>query len=150
MPELLWRTDYDRTLTLLVVLDGDGAVPPPGGVQGAAPFTFVADNKAKGISGVTALTLHADPRWSSAHWDDDPDVARHELLSLARPFVGTSAVVTCQLKRWRFATPQAIWPDAHWSPDAFSSVAVAGDAFAGPRVEGAALSGLSAATALMS
>jgi renalase len=150
MPELLWRTDYDRTLALLVVLDGASAVPPPGGVQGAIPFTFVADNKAKGISEVSALTLHADPRWSSAHWDDAPDVARQQLLALAQPFVGTSAIVSSQLKRWRFATPQAIWPDAHWSPDAFSSLTVAGDAFAGPRVEGAALSGLSAATALMS
>jgi renalase len=150
MPEVLWRTDYDRTLALLVVLDGDSAVPPPGGVQGAAPFTFVADNRAKGISDVPALTLHADPAWSAAHWDDAPAVAHAQLLTLAQPFIGAANVVTSQLKRWRFATPQAVWPDAHWSPDAFPSLIVAGDAFAGPRVEGAALSGLSAAAAVMS
>ena len=72
MPEVLWRTDYDRTLALLAVLDRPSAVPPPGGVQGVAPFTFVGDNQAKGISDVPALTLHADPAWSAAHWDDDP------------------------------------------------------------------------------
>ena len=57
-------------------------------------------------------------------------------------------MVASQLKRWRFATPRSIWPDAHWSPESTTSLAVAGDAFAGPRVEGAALSGLSAAAAL--
>jgi renalase len=148
MPEALWRTDYDRTLALLVVLDGDSAVPAPGGVQDAAPFTFVGDNRAKGISDVGALTLHADPRFSAAHWDDDPDVAKALLLEHARPYIGGAPVVASQLKRWRFATPTSIWPEAHWSPAGDTSLAVAGDAFAGPRVEGAALSGLSAAAAI--
>ena len=71
-----------------------------------------------------------------------------ELVDLARPYLGDARIVTSQLKRWRFATPRRIWPDAHWSPDDVAGLAVAGDAFAGPRVEGAALSGLSAAEAI--
>ncbi|MGD9997290.1 MAG: NAD(P)/FAD-dependent oxidoreductase [Ilumatobacteraceae bacterium] len=149
MPEALWMTEYDRTLALLAVLDGDAAVPPPGGVQGVAPFTFVADNRAKGISEVPALTLHADPAWSAAHWDDDPSDCRRALIEAAAPFLGGARIVESQVKRWRFATPQVTWPEQHWSPDAHPSVAVAGDAFAGPRVEGAVLSGLSAARGLM-
>ena len=149
MPEVLWRTDYDRTLALLAVLDGPGSVPPPGGVQGVAPFTFVGDNRAKGISDVPALTLHADPAWSLQHWDDDPTETHDALLHLSQPFFGDARVVASQVKRWRFATPKSIWPEAHWSPEAYSSLAVAGDAFAGPRIEGAALSGLSAAAALL-
>lgn len=148
MPEVLWRTDYDRTLSLLLVLDRPGAVPPPGGLQGVAPFTFVGDNATKGISDVPALTVHADPAWSDAHWDEPHDVIAAALLAEARPLLGDALAVTSQLKKWRFATPRSIWPEAHWSPDAMPSLAVAGDAFAGPRVEGAALSGLSAAAAL--
>ncbi len=148
MPEALWRTDYDRTLTLLAVLDRPGAVPAPGGVQSDPSFTFVGDNQAKGISPVPAITLHAAPAWSDEHWDDDPVTAHDLLVDLARPYLGDARIVTSQLKRWRFATPRRIWPDAHWSPDDVAGLAVAGDAFAGPRVEGAALSGMSAAEAI--
>ena len=66
LPESLVRTEYDRTLCLLAVLDRPSAVPAPGGVQGVAGVTFVGDNQAKGLSAVPALTVHADPAWSEA------------------------------------------------------------------------------------
>jgi predicted NAD/FAD-dependent oxidoreductase len=59
-------------------------------------------------------------------------------------------VLEAQLKRWRFATPRTIWPQRWWQPDDGSPLVLAGDAFDGPRVEGAALSGIAAATALLS
>ncbi len=148
MPEALWRTDYDRTLALLVVLDRPSLVPSPGGLQTDPSFTFIADHHAKGISPVPAVTFSANPAWSDDHWDDDPASAHDALLELARPYLGDAEIVESQLKRWRFATPRSIWPDAHWSPEGVPSLAIAGDAFAGPRVEGAALSGLSAAEAI--
>lgn len=149
MPEPLWRTQYDTTLCLLAVLDRPGAVPAPGGVQSDPSFTFVGDNLAKGVSTVPALTLHANPAWSDEHWDDDPAVAHDLLVELARPYVGDATIVESQLKRWRFATPRSIWDDPCWSPDDDATVVVAGDAFAGPRMEGAALSGLAAAARVM-
>lgn len=147
MPETLWRTDYDRTLCLLAVLDRPSALGEPGGLQGEAGFTFVADNAAKGISAVPALTAHADPAWSEAHWDDDPDLALQALLDATARFRGDAVVVAAQLKRWRFATPRTIWPDPCWVAEP-GTLVCAGDAFAGPRVEGAVLSGLAAARAV--
>jgi hypothetical protein len=149
MPEDLWRTDYDRTLCLLAVCDGPTAIPEPGGVQGADGFTFIADNRRKGISEVEAVTLHADQAWSDAHWDTPPDEVHRLLLERAEPWLGDATVVESQVKRWRFATPRSIWPEPTWSPPDIGSLALAGDAFAGPRVEGAALSGLAAAGALL-
>jgi renalase len=148
MPEVLWRTDYDRTLALLAVLDGPSSVPAPGGVQSDPTFTFIADNQAKGISRVPSITLHANPAWSGEHWDDATTAIHHRLIELAQPWIGAARIIESHVKRWRFATPQRIWPDAHWSPEDLTSLAVAGDAFAGPKVEGAALSGLSAAAAV--
>lgn len=153
MPDLLWRTDYDRTLSALVVLDRPGLVPPPGGVQGPAiadpVFNFIGDNMAKGVSAVPAITFHANAEWSLAHWDDPPAEAHAALLAAAAPWLGDATIVDSQHKRWRFATPKSIWPDRCWAPDDLGSIVVAGDAFAGPRVEGAALSGIAAAERLL-
>lgn len=149
VPDLLWRTDYHRTLALLAVLDGPGALTGAGGVQRVAPFEFVADNRMKGISDVHALTLHADAAWSLAHWEAGHGDVMDALTDVAGPYLGRARIVERQLKRWRFATPASIWPDPCWSPDdGKGRVVLAGDAFAGPRVEGAALSGVAAAQRL--
>jgi renalase len=150
VPEDLRRTDYERTLALLAVLDGPGAVPPPGGVQQAdETFSFVADNRRKGLSAVPALTFHVDNALSRAHWEDPPEALHAWLLEAAAPWLGGAAVVASHVKRWRFAGPQRIWPHPCWaSTDGPAPVAMAGDAFAGPKVEGAALSGLAAAEAV--
>jgi renalase len=150
LPGDLRSTDYDRTLALLAVVDGPTAVPPPGGVQQAdETFSFIGDNLAKGVSAAPALTFHAHPGWSLAWWDRPPDETHEELRRLARPWLGRATIVESQLKRWRFATPRTIWPEPCWSAaDAAGPLVLAGDAFAGPRVEGAALSGLAAAAAL--
>jgi predicted NAD/FAD-dependent oxidoreductase len=150
MPEDLRSIDYDRTLGLLAVLDRPPAIPSPGAVQNPDDnFSFVGDNMAKGISPVPAVTFHANPAWSLAHWDTPHDEAEALLTELARPYLGDARIVASNYKRWRFATPQRTWPDRHWMNDA-GNFAIAGDAFSGPRIEGAAMSGLSAARALIS
>jgi predicted NAD/FAD-dependent oxidoreductase len=151
LPAELRTTDYDRTLALLAVLDRAGDVPPPGGVQEADDvFSFVADNRMKGISAVPALTLHARAEWSLAHWDTDRAVVHDLLRRAAEPWLGAASIVESQVKRWRFATPQRIWPEPCWVAPQGPPLVLAGDAFAGPRVEGAALSGLAAADTLLS
>lgn len=148
-PEELRTIDYDRTLGLLVALDGSPAIPSPGALQNPdGVFSFVGDNQAKGISPVPAVTFHANPQWSAEHWDTPHDEAEELLRSAAAAYLGNASILASNFKRWRFATPQRNWPDRFWSNDAGNMV-VAGDAFAGPRVEGAALSGLAAADAVL-
>lgn len=152
VPEELFRREYHRTIGLLTVLDRPSAVPEPGGVQldpadAASPFGFVGDNQAKGISPVPAVTFHATQPWSLEHWDDDTESLRAALLERAAPFLGEAEVVAAQVKKWRFAGPRQPWPDACWV-DEEHRVALAGDLFAGPKVEGAFDSGVAAATAL--
>ena len=148
LPSDLLMTDYERTLGVLAVLDRASAVPEPGGLQNPdGVFSWVGDNQRKGVSSIPALTLHANPTWSLEHWDDSHDDAHAVLLAAARDYIGDAQVIDSQFKRWRFATPMKVWPDAHWS-DESGTVVLAGDAFAGPKVEGAVTSGLSAAHAL--
>lgn len=150
MPDDLRTIDYDRTLGLLAVVDsGNHAVAPPGGMQDPDDvFSFVADNRAKGVSDVHALTFHANPAWSLEHFDLDTDEIHRRLLEATAPWIGDAVVLESQPKKWRFATPQRTWPDPCWVHPT-GSLVLAGDVFAGPRMEGAALSGLVAARALV-
>jgi predicted NAD/FAD-dependent oxidoreductase len=154
VPDELFRSEYHRTIGLLTVLDRPSAVPDPGGVQldpadPHAPFGFVGDNQAKGVSPVPAVTFHATQPWSLEHWDDDPDMLRSALLERAAPYLGDANVVEAQVKKWRFAGPREPWPDACWVDDEHR-VVLAGDLFAGPKVEGAFNSGVAAAAAMAS
>ena len=149
LPETLRVIDYHRTLALLAVLDTPSLVPAPGGMQNPdSTFSFIGDNVAKGISTVPAVTFHANPEWSLAHWDDNHDDAHALLIELAAPYLGDAKIVESNFKKWRFATPQQQWPERSWMHESGSFV-LAGDAFFGPRVEGAVLSGLSAARSLV-
>jgi len=140
-----FRVDYDRTVCLLAVLDRPGAVAASGGEQPADHiFSFVGDNVSKGVSSVPALTFHTGAAWSEAHWDDDIDALGNALRAAAGPWLGGARIVEHQVKKWRFATPRTISPDPCWT-SADRSIIVAGDAFAGPRIEGAHNSGLAAA-----
>lgn len=150
LPTEMRSIDYDRTLGLLVVLDSDNHnVPAPGGLQNPdSVFSFIGDNSAKGISASHALTFHANPEWSLAHFDDEVAAIEAQLLEAAASWLGSARVISSQPKKWRFATPQKSWPDASWQVPSHR-ILMAGDAFAGPKMEGAALSGLAAAQALV-
>jgi renalase len=145
----LVRTEYDRTIALLATLDRAPMIPSPGAVQHPNDDVgFVADNAAKGVSTSPAITLHASPAWSESHWDDEPGDLLTMLTALAAPWLGDAAVVEGQLKKWRFATPRTPWPEPCWVA-ADGGIVLAGDAFAGPRVEAAHNSGLAAAHAVL-
>jgi predicted NAD/FAD-dependent oxidoreductase len=150
MPEEMRTIDYDRTLGLLAVLDSNNHnVKSPGGMQFPDDvFSFIGDNSAKGISAAPALTFHANPEWSRQNFDRELDEIHSLLLTAARPWLGSAQILESQPKKWRFATPKSAWPDACWI-DPSGTLALAGDAFAGPKMEGAALSGLAAANALL-
>ncbi len=146
LPESMLRTEYDRTICLLAVLDRPSAVTKPGGLQNAdETFSFIADNAIKGLSSATALTMHANPQFSLEHWDTSTENVQRLLLERAGPWIGDATVITSQIKKWRLATPLTIWPERYWAND---MIVLAGDAFGGPKIEGAALSGLSAANYL--
>jgi predicted NAD/FAD-dependent oxidoreductase len=146
--EALARISYAPCLAGLFWIEGEVRLPAPGAVQRLdAAVSWLADNQHKGISPEAAIvTAHASPTSSSQLWSA-PD---EEVLGLLRaallPYLGPSAqIIEAQLKRWRYALPTTLHPDRCLAAAGLPRLVFAGDAFGGPRVEGAALSGLAAA-----
>jgi predicted NAD/FAD-dependent oxidoreductase len=132
-PDPLTVIEYEPTVALVARLDRPPAIPPPGGLQGPdATFSFVADNVAKGTSDAPSVTFHAP-------------VAG--LWAAARPYLGQARVLASWQGRWRYATPTPVLPEP--CLEIRPGLVLAGDAFAGPRVEAAATSGWAAAARLL-
>lgn len=147
----LARVEYAPCLCGLYVVDGEVGLPAPGALQQPnAPITWIADNRRKGISpDATAVTVHAGPDLSRVLYDA-PDADVEPLLRDAlMPFLDASATITqAQVKRWRYALPVVLHPERFLQARQLPHLYFGGDAFGGPRVEGAALSGLALADAL--
>ena len=146
---MLERIAYDPCLALLATLDGPSRLPPPGALEPAAgPLGWIADNHAKGVSPVPTATIHATAAWSTENWERDRNTVAGELLRAALPLLGVG-VKEWRVHAWRYARPTVLHDTPCLLVRAPRRLVFAGDAFVASRVEGAALSGLAAADALL-
>ena len=146
----LQAIEYDKGLATLALLDGPSGIPHAGALPlSTAPLSWIGDNTQKGISPeVSAVTLHADAAFAAKYWDAPDSVRGPLMLEAAAPYL-QSNVTEYRCHRWGFTLPKNPWhAPCYHRPE--MGLTLAGDAFGGPRVEGAALSGLAAAKALMS
>ncbi len=152
-PEMRTRLaaiEYERCLAVMAVLDGASRIPPPGGLTPAdGPIAWIADNQLKGISAEPAVTIHATHAFSLEHWDRDRQASGRALLDAAAESLGAT-VMTFQVHGWRYSKPMRVDEEPCVLVSQSPPLVLAGDAFAGPRVEGAALSGWAAAQAILS
>ncbi len=145
----LTRLAYAPCLCGLVWVEGKVYLPEPGALQRPFhPISWIANNQQKGISpDATLITIHGNPIFSETHYDA-PDAEIIELLLAAlRPHLAKDTrLQEIQLKKWRYALPTALFPKRTLVAQELPPLVFAGDAFKEPRIEGAALSGLDAAT----
>jgi predicted NAD/FAD-dependent oxidoreductase len=147
----LQRIEYAPCLAGLFWVDGNVRLPEPGAVQRPnATITWIADNQRKGLtSSVQVITVHAGPEYSRQLWplpDWQVLVALESGLRLFKDY--DAHTVEAHLERWRYALPTVTHPERYLRAKDLPPLLFAGDAFGGPRVEGAALSGLAAGAAL--
>ena len=139
---------YERCLAVVAVLDGPSGLPAPGAL---APeegvLGWIADNQGKGVSAAPAVTLHATAAFSARHWERDRAAVGHELLQAACPWLAARPL-DMQVHGWRYSKPVNPDPEPCLVLQENPPLVIAGDAFGGPRVEGAARSGWAAAEAV--
>lgn len=151
---------YKPTIAVLLSLSASPAgLAAHGGAQFASDphLAFVTENQNKGISTHPALTIHLSNEYSAELWKmPDVEVVKRA-VDLADDRLGifntgaapTPEILDQRVQRWRYAGPVQVWPEATVVFGQDHPVALAGETFAGPKVEGAFLSGLAAAGAIM-
>jgi hypothetical protein len=91
--------------------------------------------------------VHASGAFSRQHFDDAPEQVAAALIDLVRPWIDgdpATGIVGQSLHRWKFATPTTIIPEPMVAAVTSPPIVCCGDAFGGPKVDGAASSGLAA------
>ena len=146
----LTAIEYHRCIAILAVLDRPSAIPEPGYLRlSKPPLQTLTDNRQKGMEGeAVGVTILADAVFSLQHWDTPKEEAARLLLAAAAPYLGSN-VSHWRYHRWRYSDPVQTYPERYYGLDQIPPLALAGDAFGGPRVEGAFLSGHAAANWLL-
>jgi renalase len=93
------------------------------------------------------ITAHGSPAYSKARYDWSDEAVLADMSERLAQFV-QGEVVEAQLKRWRYAQPVILHEEPTLLAEGLLPLALAGDGFCIPRVEGAALSGLAAGRAI--
>ncbi len=140
---------YAPCIAVMALLEDAGEVPEPGGVQvGDDPLFWVADNRKKGISEVPAVTIHAGPEFSREHGRSDDATIARLLLEEAKDYLGTGVKATA-VYHWEYSQPTNPHDEPYVYAEGPPPLVFCGDAYAGPKVEGAVTSGLAAAGKLL-
>jgi predicted NAD/FAD-dependent oxidoreductase len=138
--------EFNPCFAVLALLDKPSQLPTPGGIfMPGEPISWMSDNQQKGISEQPAITIHAGPEFTRAHYDDDRTDVANMLIEAARDYIGDATVIDFQVQRWRYSQPAQMHPEKTLYVNTPAPVAFAGDAFNGAKVEGAVLSGMAAA-----
>ena len=145
--QALGSITFDPCFAVLASLSGPSRVPPPGFVRPeGGPVAFIGDNTQKGISPlITALTIHASAEFSRSSLNFPRAEVEATLLEAARPWLG-SPVRSVNSHFWKFSQPVSFCPAPCLFTVQPAPLAIAGDAFAAPRIEGTFLSGWAAAS----
>lgn len=143
------QVSYYPCIAVLALLEKPSSIPFPGGFSVEdESLVWLASNYQKGISPHGyGVTLHGTPSFSDAFWDRTDEEISQKLFEAASEWL-TSRVIKYQVHRWRYSLPKTLYSEPCLVLPELSLV-MAGDAFVAPKIEGAVLSGLAAARAII-
>jgi renalase len=144
---------YTRCIAVLALLTQESIIPEPGGLYlDCEPLQWIASNFKKGISSGYGVTLHGGPEFSQQYWQAENDAIAEHLIAAAQPWLNGLAIAH-HVHRWKYSQPQQRFSEPFAWLDHPGPLVLAGDGFgpaaAASALEGAALSGLAAAAAIV-
>jgi predicted NAD/FAD-dependent oxidoreductase len=154
LPELARQVSQCRLVpcwAVMAAFERRLALPFDGASVHDSPLIWIARNNSKpGRPHAECWVLHASQEWSSAHIEDAPETVCDGLLTALQQAVrvGSLGTIHTAAHRWRYALPSEPLTTGCLLDDA-TRVAVCGDWCQAARIEGAFLSGCSAANRIM-
>ncbi|BBM85744.1 NAD(P)/FAD-dependent oxidoreductase [Candidatus Uabimicrobium amorphum] len=144
----LAKIEYTPCFAVMVKTSAASNIPQPGGIKNASTdIEWLGDNMQKGISAKPGITIHSTPEFTEKNWDRDFDEVAKILLQQADKWLG-GEVEDYQVHRWRYCAPKQVYPQRCFVAKEIA-MGMCGDAFAGPKVEGAFLSGVAMAQEML-
>ncbi len=140
----LAAVSYDACLAVMAELDGPSGLPDGHASFDEGPVAWLGDNQDKGTSATSTLTIHSSADFAAEHLEADPDEWTPRLCAAAAAHL-EATIVAARGHRWRYAEPQTTFDDGAVAVPGDAPVVLAGEVFAGAKVEGAFLSGRAAA-----
>lgn len=146
--EELRSITYDPCLAVMAELDAPSGLTEGHAALAAGPVAWIADNQSKGASRVPSVTIHSSAAFAVEHLDHEPMGWTRALVDAAEPHLD-GAVRSAVGHRWRFSRPRTTRTDGCFVLGDRAPVVLAGEVFAGAKVEGAYLSGVAAAEGVL-
>jgi predicted NAD/FAD-dependent oxidoreductase len=140
--------EYNATLAVMAQLTAPSELPDGHRSFDSGPIAWIADNQHKGVSSVPAVTIHSTASFAAAHLESDPADWRQLLVDHAAPHL-TGTISEATSHRWRYSEPKHTLDIGAVVLRDKAPIVLAGEVFAGAKVEGAYLSGLAAADMLL-
>lgn len=144
----LARIPYEVCLAVMATLQTGADLPDGHATPDGGPVAWVADNQHKGVSPVASVTIHSTPQFGAEERDAAPERWVEVLTSSAADRLGL-AVESAVGHRWLYSRPERALDVGAIATPAAVPLVLAGEVFAGARVEGAFLSGMRAAEILL-
>jgi renalase len=134
---------YTKALIGLVTLDGDLEIGTNGYIEfQSGVFFSISDQKAKGVSNISAITITMSPTFSEDEFEHPDENILKKILNAFTESYPTAKIKDAELKKWRYCQPKT------QTNSLFLEVApklfLIGDAFGGSSI----LGGIRSATAL--
>lgn len=139
---------YNACLAVMADLDGPSGLPDGHASFADGPVAWMGDNQDKGTSDTPTLTIHSSAPFAAEHLEADQDEWTRRLGAAAAEHLD-AGIVEARGHRWRYAEPQVTFDDGAVAVPGDAPVVLAGEVFAGAKVEGAFLSGRSAAALVL-
>ncbi len=138
---------YRPSLAVMATLDAPSGLTDGHLAEPSPDVAWIADNQHKGTSDMPAVTIHSSADYAIAHLDSSRSEWTNHLADQIAPIL-QGRVVKAVGHRWMYAEPRTTFDSGAVAIDTVPRIVLAGEAFAGAKVEGAFLSGLAAAGAV--